>query len=130
MTAHQIRKAIGLGEKVYWSNLGYEVIKDTIGQFLIKADNGYCVGLTHTDNITLNGDPKAFFIWNETHVVIEKLVEHEIADIMRMAKEDDFVYLENILRGGGFTQYSRMSPQQLNEEWETLLLFDIDEGSV
>lgn len=63
MDAEQIKAAINAGKKVYWSNEGYEVIKDSIGQFLIKCThNGHCIGLTWADGKTLNGQPEHFFI--------------------------------------------------------------------
>tara|TARA_R100000781_G_scaffold113020_1_gene80846 strand:+ start:305 stop:511 length:207 start_codon:yes stop_codon:yes gene_type:complete len=63
MKATEIKKAIEQGNKVFWKNTAYEVIKDSIGQYLIKCHlNNYCIGLTHKDNKTLNGDEKDFFI--------------------------------------------------------------------
>jgi len=51
-----------LGNIVYCQSLYYQVIKDKIGQWLIKGNNGYCIGLTWKDNKTLNADEKDFFI--------------------------------------------------------------------
>ena len=63
MKTIEIKKAIKQGHKVFWKNNAYEVIKDSIGQYLIKCNlNNYCIGLTHRDNKTLNGDEKDFFI--------------------------------------------------------------------
>lgn len=63
MTAAEIKAAIDRGEKVYWSNPSYPVIKDKIGQYLIThTGNGYCIGLTWQDGVTLNGKEKDFFI--------------------------------------------------------------------
>ena len=63
MDAQQIRTAIDDGKTVYWHHDGYQVIKDSIGQYLIKCLwNDYCIGLTHKDGITLNGEAKAFYI--------------------------------------------------------------------
>jgi len=63
MNANEIRKAIDSGSKVYWSNYAYEVIKDSIGQYLIKChiNNSY-IGLTHRDGVTLNGKEQDFFM--------------------------------------------------------------------
>ena len=53
MDAQQIRDAIDAGKTVYWHHDGYQVIKDSIGQYLIKCLwNDYCIGLTHKDGIT------------------------------------------------------------------------------
>lgn len=63
MTVQEIKSAVDRGEKVYWANRGYEVIKDRIGQYLIHCTmNDYYTGLTHADDITLNGDENEFFI--------------------------------------------------------------------
>ena len=37
MDAQQIRDAIDAGKTVYWHHDGYQVIKDSIGQYLIKC---------------------------------------------------------------------------------------------
>jgi hypothetical protein len=56
MNAQQIRDLVDAGKTVYCDTKSYVVIKDSIGQYLIKCpDNGYCIGLTHRDNVTLNG---------------------------------------------------------------------------
>ena len=63
MDAQQIRDAIDAGKTVYWHHDGYQVIKDSIGQYLIKCHmNDHYIGLTHKDGITLNGEAKAFYI--------------------------------------------------------------------
>ena len=63
MTVQEIKSAVDRGEKVYWSNCGYEVIKDDIGQYLIHCTmNDYYCGLTWADDVTLNGDENEFFI--------------------------------------------------------------------
>ena len=63
MNLQQIKQAISEGKKVYWSSTLYEVIKDRIGQYLIRCkSNGYCIGLTWSDGITLNGKEKDFFV--------------------------------------------------------------------
>lgn len=66
MTLDEIKTAIDAGQKVYWYNRGYEVKKDSLGQYLIKfIPNGHCIGLTHLDGVTLNGEPDEFFV--DTH---------------------------------------------------------------
>lgn len=63
MTAEQIKSAVTAGKRVYWGNEGYEVIKDSLGQYLIiYTPSGYCIGLTHRDGQTLNGKEADFFI--------------------------------------------------------------------
>ena len=60
MSLDDIKTAIYNGYTVYWKNRGYEVIKDKIGQYLIKCTaNSYCVGLTRTDG-NFNRRPQTF----------------------------------------------------------------------
>ena len=62
MNLEEIKQAIEQGKKVHWSNAGYEVIKDNIGQYLIKCtSNNHCIGLTWQDNVTMNGKECDFF---------------------------------------------------------------------
>jgi len=56
MNAQQIRNLVDTGKTVYCDSESYVVIKDSIGQYLIKCLlNDYYIGLTHRDNTTLNG---------------------------------------------------------------------------
>lgn len=61
MSLQEIKQAISSGQKVYWSNESYEVIKDNKDQYLIKHAAGGCMGLTWADDITLNGKEEDFF---------------------------------------------------------------------
>jgi hypothetical protein len=63
MTLDQIKAAVESGKTVCWSNDGYRVIKDSIGQWLVHytPTNNYW-GLTHQDGTTVNGKPHEFFI--------------------------------------------------------------------
>jgi len=63
MTVEEIKKAVDAGKKVYWSNTLYEVIKDSIGQYLIHViGTSNYIGLTWKDGKTLNGDECQFFV--------------------------------------------------------------------
>lgn len=125
MNAKQIKKAIELGERVYWSNLAYEVIKDNIGQWLIKCNlNDHCMGLTWQDGTTLNGDEADFFTWGERDEVTDKLVGDDIEDIVMDSDNND--YLRNILIGSEFTPYGAMPIHELNKEWQERLMFKIE----
>jgi hypothetical protein len=63
MTFQEIKQAIADGKKVYWMNLGYEVIKDSLGEYLVIClHNNNCVGLTSRDGTKVNGKEKDFFI--------------------------------------------------------------------
>ena len=62
MTLDEIKSEIDKGHKVYHHNKAYQVIKDDIGQYLIYCNlNGYVIGLTWRDGITLNGKEQDFF---------------------------------------------------------------------
>lgn len=62
LSLSDIEIAIYNGYTVYWKNKNYQVVKDKIGQYLIKClSNSYCVGLTTTDG-DLVEDPKDFFL--------------------------------------------------------------------
>lgn len=63
MTLDEIKKAVDRGKSVKWANKLYDVIKDSLGQYLIIcSSNQYTIGLTHTDGKTLNGRPSEFYI--------------------------------------------------------------------
>jgi hypothetical protein len=62
-TAEHIKMLVDAGYDVRWASPFYTVIKDRIGQYLIKcAFNDHCIGLTHTDGVTLNGREGEFYI--------------------------------------------------------------------
>lgn len=62
MTLNEIKQAIEQGKKVYWASLAYDVIKDSVGQYLICCNlNGSCVGLTWLDGVTLSEKESDFF---------------------------------------------------------------------
>jgi hypothetical protein len=63
MTLIEIKQAVEAGRTVHWASTGYVVIKDSIGQWLIRClFNGSCIGLTWRDGVTLNGRESDFFI--------------------------------------------------------------------
>jgi hypothetical protein len=64
MSLQDIKDAIENGQRVFWCNDAYEVIKDCIGQYLIRShfsDTPNYVGLTWTDGVTVNGKPEEFY---------------------------------------------------------------------
>lgn len=62
MTLDEIKAAIDEGRPVYHQTPNYRVIRDNLGQYLIKCQsNDYCIGLTWQDGQTLNGKPYEFF---------------------------------------------------------------------
>ena len=72
MTLEEIKKALAEGKRVYWRHKGYEVIKDSVGQYLIVYHKGgrdeSSIGLTWSDGTTLNGNEDEFFKINYTPV--------------------------------------------------------------
>lgn len=62
MTHQEIKTAVDQGKLVHWVNDLYEVIKDSIGQYLISCKGGNVIGLTWKDGVTLNGEESQFFI--------------------------------------------------------------------
>ena len=61
MNLEQIKKAIELGKKVYWSHTGYEVLLSN-NEYIIKHEGGHIIGLTHMDGVTMNAKEEKFFI--------------------------------------------------------------------
>lgn len=62
LSLSDIETAIHNGYRVHWKNDNYLVLKDKIGQYLIKClSNSHCVGLTRTDG-SLVEDPKDFYL--------------------------------------------------------------------
>ena len=63
MDLQAIKQAIKNNKTVCYKNNAYIVIKDNIGQYIIKCTiNGYCIGLTWRDGVTVNGQPSDFYI--------------------------------------------------------------------
>jgi hypothetical protein len=63
MTLDEIKASVAFGLRVWWKSNIYRVIKDDIGQWLIKCTiNDYCIGLTWVDGVTMNGKPEDFYI--------------------------------------------------------------------
>ena len=62
MTLKEIKKAVSEGRRVYCGNKGYEVMDGGKAGLLINCTaNGYAIGLTHADGVTMNGKPSEFF---------------------------------------------------------------------
>jgi hypothetical protein len=48
MTLEEIKAAVEAGHVVHWHNSAYKVVKDSLGQWMVKCiDNGHCIG-SHT----------------------------------------------------------------------------------
>lgn len=63
MTLDEIKQTVDAGQSVHWTNIGYVVTKDPLGQYLICfTPNGSAIGLTNRAGTRLNGRPEDFFI--------------------------------------------------------------------
>ena len=62
MTLQEIKDAINSGQTVHWANSLYEVVHDSLDQWLVVCtDNGYTTGL-HSKSGELVEDPTKFYI--------------------------------------------------------------------
>jgi len=78
MTLDEIKQAIADGHRVWWATLNYEVIKDSIGQYLIWSRfNDNYIGLTWRDGVTVNGEPEQFFIFDPTGIAAREYPTHD-----------------------------------------------------
>ena len=99
MNLQEIKDALEAGERVYWVNNGYEVIRDSIGQYLIQYEDGSCIGLTHQDGQTLNGKEKEFFtIKKETKDAPDLLEALYLALPFVEDHEDSEIYKPGVVR--------------------------------
>ena len=63
MNIAEIKIAVDAGKSVHWSNEGYVVRKDILGQYLVVFEpNGSAIGLTDRSGGRLNGQEEAFFL--------------------------------------------------------------------
>lgn len=63
MNIAEIKTAVDAGKSVHWSNEGYVVRKDTLGQYLIVFQpGGSAIGLTDRSGGCLNGQEEEFFL--------------------------------------------------------------------
>jgi hypothetical protein len=66
MTLEEIKAAVNAGKTVHWATYSYEVVKGhglAVGRwFIVCTDNDSTIGLTHRDEVTMNGEPEQFFI--------------------------------------------------------------------
>lgn len=63
MTLAEIRAAVKAGTTVHWANIGYRVIKDRLGQYLVVyTPSGSAIGLTDQAGERLNGREADFFV--------------------------------------------------------------------
>jgi len=66
MNIKQIKDAVDAGLPVRWTNDGYHVTSDDLGQYLITYQpNQHTIGLTNKAGDSLNGQPEDFYIKEE-----------------------------------------------------------------
>lgn len=66
MTIDQIKAAVDQGKTVCWVHEGYRVLRDRLGQYLVRYErNNCCWGLTDRSGTRLNGLECQFFIKRE-----------------------------------------------------------------
>jgi hypothetical protein len=58
-----IKEAVLAGKTVHWKTEAYQVVCDSVGQWLIVCQSTKgCWGLTWADGVTMNGKPEEFFV--------------------------------------------------------------------
>ena len=63
MNIAEIKTTVDAGKSVHWSNEGYVIRKDTMGQYLIVFEpGGSAIGLTNRSGGQLNGQEEDFFL--------------------------------------------------------------------
>ena len=63
MTVDEIKQAVDAGQTVHWATGAYEVKKDRAnGYYILCTVNQNVIGLTHRDEITLNGKEEDFYV--------------------------------------------------------------------
>ena len=65
MTLAEIKNAVDSGKTVHWSNDGYRVTTGGVIDrvYSLRCDwNGWSMGLTWTDGVTMNGKEEDFYI--------------------------------------------------------------------
>lgn len=98
MNLEQIKTALANGQRVYWVHNGYEVIRDSIGQYLIQYEDGSCIGLTHQDGQTLNGKEEEFFTISAAENVPDLLAALYLALPFVEDHEDSEIYKPGVVR--------------------------------
>lgn len=63
-TLADIKDAVRAGLEVRWATDNYKVVANQRGDqfYIVSQFNGYTIGLTHTDGVTMNGKIEEFYI--------------------------------------------------------------------
>ena len=62
MTLQEIKDAVLAGKKVHWMNELYDVVHAKDQWVTVCNRNGYTIGLTWQDGVTMNGSPEEFYV--------------------------------------------------------------------
>ena len=120
MTLTEIKAAVESGKTVYAGSPGYIVLKDQVGQWLIKyRGSDYCIGLTHQDGVTMNGKPEDFWVAEgiEDHLFQRKGMSADRTFLYRVRKvEPDYI---TVLLNDGMvpSRDARITRQQFSDEF-------------
>lgn len=119
MTVDQIKENVNKGVDVFWQNSFYKVVKSG-DDYLIKGNNGHCIGLTWSDGITLNGNEEQFFCFEPAQCLIIKvdvdtelmlsvnnlLESHEIVSDFYDKEKNEICFSLSGLHESGISVYS------------------------
>lgn len=103
MNLGEIQAAVLAGKTVHWKTPAYQVVCDSVGQWLIVcASTKGCWGLTWADGVTMNGKPEEFFVAGVT------LVDQMRAALEAVDRADTYVHergtalalVRAVLKGG------------------------------
>lgn len=99
MTLIEIKTAVDAGKRVCWANVGYEIVHDSCDQWLIwcRSNDNY-IGLTHSDDVTMNGREDQFFI---DDTVEADPVIHALEKAQRCLQQARRQILDGTRHGGG-----------------------------
>ena len=117
MTLEEIKEAVNKHIEVYYKSSNYVVTRSGDEYFIMALGNGHTIGLTHMDDVTMNGKEEDFFMMRSSEDMIELLVASDIKDIMASAEYADYEFLANVLKGSGFKQYGKMTAAELHTEY-------------
>lgn len=64
----EVKRAVDSGKMVYWKNMAYPVMRDSLGQyFIIFTLTQMCHGLTNAEETRLSGEIAEFYIEEKQH---------------------------------------------------------------
>lgn len=71
MKLQEIKDAVESGKTVCWKSKIYKVVRDNVGQWLIRCTiNDNYISLTHKDGVTMNGNEDEFYILEGVEYIV------------------------------------------------------------